>query len=618
MPSVIISKNFQFERVFPLRDKIYIGRASKNDIVLDTSGVSRVHASIEKKKDEYLLIDKNSTNGTFIENKRVQSYRLINGTSFRIQDYLLAFVEDTLVHSKLADDIASATIIKKTSGKLSETVWLPQRAAAKLSLKQKVSRLLEMIRDLIIDPTEDSGIMVLDALFDMTDAERGLVAINKPNSEPVFSHIRGFDPQKESLKAIRSVCQKVQESGESLCIGSAEEETTEISQFDLKSVLCTPLIFGKKTIGCIYLDHPNCYDVFSRIDHDLLVAASDHIAVAFLQGNGHAHDLACGDERLAKELKQKGIIAQSPKTLKVFRDSATIAKYNVSVLIFGETGTGKEIIARYIHDCSNRKGKFIARNCSAIASSMFESELFGHEKGAFTGAVEKKLGIFELADKGTIFLDEIGDMPTELQVKMLRTIQEQEVWRVGGRKPISIDVRVLAATHKDIKKNRKQIHFRDDLYYRLANVEITAPNLRERPEDIAPLCEMILETFSLEHLADKLPLLISPSAMRVLEAFDWPGNIRQLRNTLIQASLKCDGHVIEPQHLKGLIDVYSTPSDHSAAPLPPLSEVEQRHIMRALKSTNWNKSNAAKILSIDRNRLNRLIKKYNIKKMAGS
>jgi transcriptional regulator with PAS, ATPase and Fis domain len=284
----------------------------------------------------------------------------------------------------------------------------------------------------------------------------------------------------------------------------------------------------------------------------------------------------------------------------------------VSVLIFGETGTGKEIISRYIHNQSARNGKFIGRNCSAIAASMFESELFGHEKGAFTGATEQKPGMLELADNGTLFLDEIGDMPAEMQAKLLRALQEQEVWRVGSTAPVKIDVRVIAATHKDIKTKRKQLNFRDDLYYRLANVEITAPSLRERPEDIAPLCDIVLERFCQEQPDEKKTLCLFPKALRLLEAYDWPGNIRELRNALIQISLRCEGTTIEPRHLKGLIDVYAVQPSEDGKHLPPLMEVERVHIIKALKCTNGNKSAAAKLLAIDRNRLNRRLKKLGI------
>ncbi len=183
---------------------------------------------------------------------------------------------------------------------------------------------------------------------------------------------------------------------------------------------------------------------------------------------------------------------------------------------------------------------------------------------------------------------------------------------MGASAPVKFDVRIIAATHKDIKAKRRQLNFRDDLYYRLANVEITAPSLRERPGDIAPLCEMVLNRFSEEQMNKKKAFSVTPKALRLLEAYDWPGNIRELRNTLIQITLRCEGTTIEPRHLKGLIDVYSQPSREDGKPLPSLMEVERVHIIKALKCTKGNKSAAAKMLAIDRNRLSRRLKKLGI------
>ncbi len=615
MPSVIISRDSQFVSVFPLEAKTQIGRSPNNDIVLDAAGISRIHACIEQQKNRFFLIDDRSTNGTFIKDQRVRHHVLTNGTSFRILDYLLTFVEDAHTQDVPMDGLGTATLIENKPQNMLSTLWLTQHMTRKKGLQQKVFRLLEMASDLITDAGDaDPGTLVLDALFDITGAKRGIVAKKEKHGEPKFTHIRGFDKQGQGAKVSQTIFQEVLEGGTSVYLRSAgrESPTNSVHMLGLKSVLCVPLITGEQTIGCIYLDHPDHSGVFSESDRDLLVAAADHIAEAFLPEKRQSGKPTSKDEQLAAELRRQEIIARSPKTLKVFRDSKTIARYNVSVLIFGETGTGKEIISRYIHDQSGRRGSFIARNCSAIASSMFESELFGHEKGAFTGAAEQKLGILELADQGTLFLDEVGDMPTELQAKLLRALQEQEVWRVGGSAPVKIDVRVIAATHKDIKNRRKELNFRDDLYYRLANVEITAPSLRERPEDIAPLCDMILETFSEDHMDQKKTRGLSPKALRLLEAYDWPGNIRELRNTLIQTSLRCDGRTIEPRHLKGLIDVFAVPSMQGNEPLLSLQEVERLHIIKALKYANGNKSAAAKILDVDRNRLSRRLKKLGI------
>jgi transcriptional regulator with GAF, ATPase, and Fis domain len=615
MPSIIISRDSQFERVLPLQGKTLIGRSPGNEVVLDAAGVSRNHAVIEKQEERFFLVDEGSTNGTFVKDQRVRRHLLTDGTTFRIQNFLLTFVDDAGVQEAPDDGLSTATLMENTPAKMLETLWLTKPPTREKGLQEKVSRLLKLMVDMITASSDaDPGALVLEALLEITGAKRGIVALKKKEgADPVFAHTRGFDPQGREPKVSRNLFQQVL-GGDTVLLRSAQSEnpTQSIVEYDLKSVLGAPMTSEGQTIGCIYLDHPEYAGVFSETDRDLLAAAAEYIADSFRPEKRQTNGLAGEDERLARELGFQGIIARSPKTLKIFRDCQTIARFNIAVLLFGETGTGKEIIARYIHDQSGRKGRFIARNCSAIAASMFESELFGHEKGAFTGAAEQKPGIFELADHGTLFLDEIGDMPAELQAKVLRALQEQEVWRVGGKAPVKIDVRVIAATHKDIKAQRKQLNFRDDLYYRLANVEITAPSLRERTEDIAPLCDMILESFSREHRKEKKNLSLSSKTLRLLEAYDWPGNIRELRNTMIQIILKCDGAVIEPRHLKGLIDVYAVPPRSDEGPLPSLVEVERVHIIKALKSTNWNKSAAAKVLDIDRNRLNRRLKSLGI------
>jgi two-component system, NtrC family, response regulator HydG len=615
MPSIIISRDSHFERVFPLQGKTHIGRSPGNDVVLDAAGVSRNHALIEQQENRFFLVDEGSTNGTFIRDQRVRRQHLTDGTTFRIQNFLLTFVDDAGARDVPHDGVATATLMESTPDKMLETLWVTQPAVREKGLQEKVFRLLKMVSDLATSAADgDPGSLVLDALFEITGAKRGIVALKREGADPTFAHIRGFDLQGQGPKVSRNIFQQVLSGDTTVFLSSAQSQnpTQSVCEYGLKSVLCAPLTTAGQTIGCIYLDHPDHFDVFSETDRDLLVAAAEHIAESFLPDKRQNGGLNREDERLARELSLQGIIAHSPKTLKIFRDSQTIARFNIAVLIFGETGTGKEIVARYLHDQSGRTGSFIARNCSAIAASMFESELFGHEKGAFTGATDQKPGIFELADGGTLFLDEIGDMPVELQAKVLRALQEQEVWRVGGKAPVKIDVRVIAATHKDIKAQRKQLNFRDDLYYRLANVEITAPSLRERPEDIAPLCAMILETFSRENRDEKKTPTLSSKALRLLEAYDWPGNIRELRNTMIQIILRCDGATIEPRHLKGLVDVFAMPARPDEGPLPPLVEVERVHIIKALKSTNWNKSAAAKVLDIDRNRLNRRLKSLGI------
>jgi transcriptional regulator with GAF, ATPase, and Fis domain len=611
MPSVIISKDSHFFNVFPLDGNTHIGRGLGNDVVLDAAGVSRKHARIENIDGQYFLIDEGSTNGTYVNDQRIQRYLLDHSASFRIHDYLFTFVNDIGAQQGSSFGLVSFSDRDDASWDEVTSAKLITHIETRRGLAHKIRRLLQLVTELYAFPADtDIGAHVLSALFEITIAKRGIVAGLNESGEATILCMRGFGPDVKLPEAIHDILKQVINAGDAVYYRCAAEEMAGSDvppPTDLRSVLCTPLKENDQPIGCIYLDHPDFNGVFSDTDRDLMTESASYIAEAIFAQRGPKHGLGRDEERLIHELEAVGIIARSPQTLKVFQDIQRIAHYNVAVLIYGETGTGKEVIARYIHSRSCRRGQFIACNCSAVTASMFESELFGHEKGAFTGATKQKPGLLELANKGTLFLDEIGDMPMEQQAKLLRALQEQEVWRVGGSAPVKIDVRIIAATHKDIKNNRAKLGFRDDLYYRLANVEITAPPLKDRTEDIGPLACMILR--NLEGHDD---LSISPKAVRLLEAYDWPGNIRELRNTLFQIAYRCDGNIIRRRHLKDRLDIFEASPNVSQDEIVPLIDVEREHIQKAMQYTEWNKSAAAKILDIDRNRLSRRLKKLEI------
>jgi transcriptional regulator with GAF, ATPase, and Fis domain len=614
MPKIIVSRNSNLYNIFPIGKNTYIGRAPGSDVVLNDSGVSRKHARIQLTEKGYYLCDEGSKNGTFIDDRQIKRHLLTHGTSFQIQNFRITFVNDFQVQEDLPTDTSAALHKSAESWDEVTTTGFVSQEEQKRDTIEKLARLLDIVTNLHAGSTDvDIGAMVIKSFMELTCAKRGILARLHETAGPIITHMHGFGPNDKLPEPVYTILKNVLVSGASVYSPLMEEQRQKKMPFELKTVLCVPLLKDAKTIGCLYLDHSNADGMFSDFDFELVLAATGYISEALLEGRGPTRDLGRDEEQFARDLECGGIITRSKPTLKVFKDTLSIAQYNVAVLIYGETGSGKEVIARYIHDNSGRKGKFIACNCSAIAGSLVESELFGHEKGAFTGATTKKPGLIELADQGTIFLDEIGDMPLEQQAKLLRVLQEQEVWRVGGRTPVKIDVRVIAATNKDIKNNREQIGFRDDLYYRIANVEITMPPLRDRTEDIAPLSRMILQDLNARHLNREKDLLISPHALRLLEAYDWPGNIRELRNTLFQVATRCDGDTIQRRHLKGLIDVFEVSPQKHNAPIPPLVDVERQHIIMAMEFTKWNKSAAAKVLDIDRNRLNRRIKKLNIK-----
>ncbi len=309
------------------------------------------------------------------------------------------------------------------------------------------------------------------------------------------------------------------------------------------------------------------------------------------------------------------IIGKNKKMQHLFTQIQTVAAADISVLIQGETGTGKELIARSIHDNSPRKiGPFVAINCAAIPAELIESELFGHERGAFTGAIAQQIGKFEQANTGTLFLDEIGDMPPALQAKLLRVLEEREFQRIGGTKTISIDIRVLTATHRDLADPAKKDAFRSDLYYRLAAFTIRIPPLRERREDIAILAHHFLKRYATA--AEKTIRTISTDALQMLKQHDFPGNVRELKNAIESAVLSETTDLLQPQSLPSYLTQEGTQATTEGSAdtttILPLDEVERRAIVRALKVTGGNMSDAAQRLGIGRNTLYRKLEKYNL------
>jgi len=315
---------------------------------------------------------------------------------------------------------------------------------------------------------------------------------------------------------------------------------------------------------------------------------------------------------LKREHRFRDAVSKSPRMQAVFELARASAKSNSTVLILGESGTGKEVLARSIHaESEQAKGPFVAVSCAALTESLLESELFGHEKGAFTGAVARRKGKFEVAQGGTLFLDEVGDISPKLQVDLLRVLEERRFFRVGGNEPIDAEVRVIAATNRDLKKAVAGGGFREDLYYRLNVIPITLPPLRERREDVPLLVEHFLEQLSLE--TKKKVDEVSGEAMALLMAYDWPGNIRELRNALERGVVVSNGPVLQAANL-GLSGPARPQADAGFA---TLEEVEKRHIAFVLEKSDGNVTHAARTLGIDRATLYNKIKKYELRKVEG-
>ncbi|MDO8835427.1 MAG: sigma-54 dependent transcriptional regulator [Vicinamibacterales bacterium] len=313
---------------------------------------------------------------------------------------------------------------------------------------------------------------------------------------------------------------------------------------------------------------------------------------------------------LKREYRFRDMLSKSPAMHKIFDLARSAARSQSTVLILGESGTGKELLARAVHAESPRKGDpFVAVSCAALTESLLESELFGHEKGAFTGAIARRRGKFEVANGGTIFLDEIGDISQKLQVDLLRVLEDRRFFRVGGSESVDVDVRVIAATNRDLKRATDEGRFREDLYYRLNVVPILLPPLRERREDLPLLIEHFLEHLSVE--MNKRVDGVRPDTLALLMKHDWPGNVRELRNVLERGIVVCQGPHLVPEDL-GLVPAATRhePFDTSLT----LAEVERRHVAAVLHHVGGNVTQAARILDIDRVTLYNKIRKYGLRR----
>ena len=303
-----------------------------------------------------------------------------------------------------------------------------------------------------------------------------------------------------------------------------------------------------------------------------------------------------------------GIVGQSGVIRRVLEEITLVAESDTTVLVRGESGTGKELVARAIHACSPRRYlSIVTVSCGALAEGVLESELFGHEKGAFTGAQYRRKGKFEMADGGTLFLDEVGDISLKTQVDLLRVLEHKEVCRVGGNKMVPVDFRLITATNKNLENMVQEGSFREDLYYRLNVFAITLPPLRERRDDIALLVEHFLRKFS--RSMNKPVERVSKEALSILSSYNWPGNIRELQNAIERAVLVCRGTVIEPEHVPLLKNDKDRTLDDKS-----LASIEKDHIEAILEETDWNISQSARVLGIDRVTLYNKIKKYGLKR----
>jgi Nif-specific regulatory protein len=618
MPKLIICKGSRPHKEVRFSNITTIGRDTSNDIALRSKEVSNFHASIiQDEEGNYILYDQSSRNYTRMGGERIHHCRLSHGATFEIADYLITFLEEPETEeSEQKLRVTRRIPIKEKWGKdanktvFSVTSEIGREPKAYHDPQKRLSLILSISSEIVsILDYHELMEKALDISMEMMDAQRGFLALKNDQGDLIYSSLKGFTTEGGNLRVSKTMIHSVIKDGRSILTSNAvlEEpykETKSILAYQLKSVMCVPLTIRGEVMGLIYLDNPEKAARFTPDDLDFLTILAHHIAIAIENARLHKK---VQEERAALKNRlnlKEGVVFKSEKMFELYQNVRKVSNSSLPVLILGETGSGKELVARTIHNLSNREGRLIPINCSAIPENLLESELFGYEKGAYTGAYTAKPGLFELACGGSIFLDEIGDMSPTLQPKLLRVLQEKKITRLGGTKPKKIDARIIAATNQPLKDMVKKGVFRSDLYYRLAGVTLTVPPLRERKEDILPLANYLLFKFSQE--GNRTLPRISHKVTKMLMTYHWPGNINELKTAIQSASVLGNGTTINPEDLPDELQ------ETSIENFSTLEEIEQHHIRKALRHAKGNKRKAAQLLNIARDTMYKKIEKYGI------
>ncbi len=646
-----------------------IGRAPTNQIVIKDDRCSRNHAELFVSEGQWTVRDLDSRNGTVVQEELLKGdWPLEAGDLIRIGRSQLVFVHnlseaftDTVAATRRFADASDAPQIAGTSASASiddeasilgdyEPTTITHRrgqthflsAGPREKEEGSVSRAGHAAANLcrlafeLTKASEAAQMaeLALAGLFEATQADAAALLMlprdtrsNDDASRLQLIAARTLTEQRYHRVSV-FLANTVMREQEAVLARNVMGDSTlgsRNSQGEIlaTSVICAPVRHGQEMLGIIHLYSTDAGRALDPDDLEFTLAVADTVAVA-LNNLNRREELAenlmlirSENVELRERLGvQSEIIGRSPQMRQITEEIARAAASKATVLIRGESGAGKELVARAVHYSSPRnKAPFICLNCAALSETLLESELFGHEKGAFTGATERKIGKFEAAHHGTLMLDEIGEMSPGIQAKFLRVLEGHPFERVGGSKPVSVDVRVIAATNRDLEKDAAEGRFRRDLFFRLRVLEIIVPALRKRPDDIPVLANHFLEKFLTE--TGRKIRGYTPRAMEKLTRYRWPGNVRELRNVIERAIVLCRGEFIDEDDL--LLSNLATAGDTMMGPpversFNPcsLEDMERLHISATLNHTGWNKSRAASILGIERSTLDRKIRRYQL------
>jgi transcriptional regulator with GAF, ATPase, and Fis domain len=571
-----------------------IGRAAGNDVVLEDPALLPTHANLMRQGAAFTFSVLAKDGDAYVNGRRVRTTTLVEGDKILLGAWQLVFSER---------DAERAESEKPGAG-------------APLDLLES---LVSLSTDMMKDTTpERLFAAMLQKLVELTRAEKGFVIVLQDGERLLAASHNTGDQKLDISRVSDSIVQQVSESLQPIIVSDAATDSRfakakSVVDLRLSSVMCVPLIYRRDLLGVIYLGNDAVTGLFTERDLSLLkvyAAQASLIVYHALQLN----QLRVDNKNLRSQLQaasQGEMIGTCAAMKQVFRVLRRVAPTDLSVLILGETGTGKELVARELHRLSTRRDKsFVAINCGAIPENLLESELFGHRKGSFTGAVTDKVGRVEAAHQGTLFLDEIGEMPMNLQVKLLRVLQERVIERVGDLEGRPVDIRVVAATHQDLQEMIREGRFREDLYYRLNEITVPLPALREREEDIGILAQYFLNLYR-EQYGSK-PRGFTNQALLALKSYYWPGNVRELENRLKKAVIMSDRALLNPDDL-GL-------DEGQKRQIKPLADAEEEfkveYIRKALDLNNWNKAQTARDLGIDARTVFRYIERF--KEIEGS
>jgi Nif-specific regulatory protein len=662
---LVIREGTKWADVFRLvpGQAVTIGRAPTNQIVVKDERCSRCHAEIFYSEGEWILRDLDSRNGTAVANTRIRGdYTLRAGDVVRIGQSQLRFVHDLTkafteaqgpvaapiehpadkIDPSLATDDSNVLSVHEPATithRRGQTRFLePQEPddAALPKVGRAATSLCRLAFELAQAPDMVALVdMALGGLFEATQVDAGALFIvargvaGTPHPGDLEMVAARTDSAMPYHRVSNVLAATVLREGEAVLARNVMGDSSLGSRdsqgvVDATSVICAPIRRGSRIMGLLHLYSTSDQRVPDPDDLEYTLAVADTVAVA-LDNLGRHEELAQNlnqirDENLQLRERlgvQSEIVGSSALMSGIAQEIGRAAPSRATVLIRGESGVGKELVARAVHFSSpRRKGPFVCLNCAALSRSLLASELFGHEQGAFTGATQRKIGKFEAAHEGTLMLDEIGEMSPAIQAKFLRVLEGHPFERVGGTETVKVDVRVIAATNRDLERDVTEGRFRRDLYFRLRVLEIIVPSLRKRVEDIPELSHYFLQRFNAE--TGRKLRGFTPEAMEMMRKYRWPGNVRELKNVVERAVVLARGEFIEREDLT--LSQISTAGDTGeqqlahAAPFRPasLSEIERDHILATLVATNWNKSQTAALLGIERSTLDRKIRRYEL------